>query len=399
MTKQKNEAVILSAARTPMGKFMGSLGSLRAPELGALVIGEAVKRAGIALEDVEEVVMGQVLQGGCGQAPARQAAIRAGIPPTVPAMTINKVCGSGLKAVMLLAQAVKAGDMECGVAGGMESMTNAPFYVFSEARRGFRFGNQKMADGMIYDGLWDSFNDCHMGNLAELIAKKFSVSREDQDKYAVESHMKAVRAIKSGKFTQEIVPVVLPQKKGEPLVVATDEGPREDTSLDVLARLKPAFQEGGTVTAGNAPGLFDGASALVVASLDFAEKKGIAPIARITGYATGGTEPQMLFYAPVVAVRNLMAKSGTVIGDYDLIEANEAFSAQALVDGRELEWDWDRVNVHGGAVALGHPIGASGARVLTTLLYALMDRKKKTGLATLCLGGGNAVALSVEMTV
>jgi acetyl-CoA C-acetyltransferase len=397
MAKERSEVVILSGTRTAMGKFMGGLGSLRAPELGAIVISEAVKRAGIALADVEEVIMGQVLQGGSGQAPARQAAIKAGIPPTVPSMAINKVCGSGLKAVMLLAQAIKAGDMECGVAGGMESMTNAPFYISSEARKGFKFGNQKMADGMIYDGLWDSFSDCHMGNLAELIAKKFSVTREDQDKYAVESHAKAVKAIKGGKFKHEITPVVIPQRKAEPIVVDTDEGPREDTSLEALARLKPAFQEGGTVTAGNAPGLFDGASALVVSSLEFAERKGIRLIARITGYATGGTEPQMLFYAPVVAVRNLMAKSGTVIGDYDLIEANEAFSAQALVDGRELEWDWGRVNVHGGAVALGHPIGASGARVLTTLLYALKDRKKKTGLATLCLGGGNAVALSVEM--
>jgi acetyl-CoA C-acetyltransferase len=397
MSKQKNDPVILSATRTSMGKFMGSLGSLRAPELGAIVIGDAVKRAGVTLGDIEEVVMGQVLQGGTGQAPARQAAIKAGIPPTVPSMTINKVCGSGLKSVMLLAQAIKAGDLECGVAGGMESMTNAPYYVFSEVRKGFKLGNQKMADGMIYDGLWDSFNDCHMGNLAEHIAKKFSVSREDQDKYAYESHMKAVKAIKAGKFKEQIVPVVIPQRKGDPTVVDTDEGPRADTSLDVLARLKPAFQEGGTVTAGNAPGLFDGASALVVSSLGFAEKKGIAPLARITGYATGGTEPQMLFYAPVLAVRNLLAKTGLVLSDYDLVEANEAFSAQALVDGRELGWDWERVNVHGGAVALGHPIGASGARVLTTLLYALKDRKEKTGIATLCLGGGNAVALSVEM--
>jgi acetyl-CoA C-acetyltransferase len=397
MAGGKNEAVILSACRTPMGKFLGGLAALTAPELGAVVIQEAVKRSGVRVDEVEEVIMGQVLQGGSGQAPARQAAIKGGIPATVPAMTINKVCGSGLKAVMLAAQAIKAGDMHCAVVGGQESMSNAPFYVSSKARSGFKFGPQTMADGMIYDGLWDSFNDCHMGSLAELIARKFTVSREDQDTYAAGSQQKAAAAIREGKFRREIVPVTIPQRKGDPLVVDTDEGPRAGTTVETLARLRPAFEKDGTVTAGNAPGLFDGASALVVTSREFAGKKGLRPIARVVEYAAGGTEPEMLFYAPVVAVRNLMAKSGTTINDYDLIEANEAFAAQALVDGRELEWDWDRVNIHGGAVALGHPIGASGARVLTTLLYALEERGKKTGLATLCLGGGNAVALSVEM--
>ena len=370
---------------------------MKAPDLGAVVIQDAVKRAGVKLEDIQEVIMGQVLQGGTGQAPARQAAIKAGIPPTAAAMTINKVCGSGLKAVMLHAQAIKAGDTRCAVGGGMESMTNAPYYIFSGVRKGFKFGPQTMADGMIHDGLWDSFSNSHMGNLAEHIAREFKVSREDQDEYAYQSHQKALAAMKAGKFKEEIVPVAIPQRKGDPIVFDTDEGPREDTNMEVLAKLRPAFEKGGTVTAGNAPGLFDGGSAVVVSCLRFAEEREIKPIARVTGYATGGTEPQMLFYAPVVAVRNLMQKQGTTIGDYDLIEANEAFSAQALVDGRELDWDWERVNVNGGAVALGHPIGSSGSRVLATLLYALKDRGLKTGLVTLCLGGGNAVALSVEM--
>ncbi len=397
MTKEKNEVVILSACRTAMGRFMGGLADKQGTELGAIVIEEAVRRAGVDAGDVDEVIMGHVLQGGTGQAPARQAMIKAGIPPTVPALTINKVCGSGLKAVMLTAQAIKAGDTQCGIAGGMESMTNAPYYVFSNVRKGFRFGPQTMADGMIHDGLWDSFSDSHMGSLAELIARKFDVSREDQDRFAFESHQKAVAAIESGKFKDEIVAVTIHRRKGDPVVFDRDEGPRADTTVEVLSRLRPAFEKEGTVTAGNAPGLFDGSSALVVSSNRYAEDKGIKPIARVTGYATGGTEPEMLFYAPVLAVRNLMEKSGTTIEDYDLIEANEAFSAQALVDGRELGWDWGKVNVNGGAVALGHPIGASGARVLTTLLFALKDRGLSTGLATLCLGGGNAVALSVEM--
>ena len=379
--------VILSACRTPIGKYLGGLSALPAPRLGALVIREAVRRAGVEPAAVEEVIMGNVLQGGVGQAPARQAAIHAGLPGTVPAMTINKVCGSGLKAVMLAAQAIRAADAQCVVAGGMESMSNAPHYVYG-MRGGIKLGNRELVDGMIRDGLWDSFSDVHMGSLAEYTAKKAAVSRADQDRFALASHQKAVAAMTACRFKAEIVPVELIEK---------DEGPRKDTSLEALAALKPSFEPGGSVTPGNAPGLNDGASALVVASLAFAKAHGLEALARITAYATGGGEPKDLFFAPIVAVKNLMANAKTTIDDYDLIEANEAFAVQALADGRALGWDWERVNVNGGAIALGHPIGASGARVLTTLLYALQHRKQTTGLATLCLGGGNAVALSVEM--
>ena len=340
--------------------------------------------------------MGNVVQAGEGQAPARQAAIGAGVPATVSATTVNKVCGSGLKAVMLAAQAIKAGDARCVVAGGQESMSSAPHYLFGY-RNGVKAGNQTIVDGMIHDGLWDSFGQNHMGEYAEYTAEKAGITRADQDAFAVASHQKAVAAQAAGKFQAEIVPVEIAGKGGSTLVSA-DEAPRKDTSLESLARLKPAFRKDGTVTAGNAPGLNDGASALVVSSLAFAKAHGLTPMARITGYATGGGEPRELFFAPILAVQNLMRQSGTSIGAYDLIEANEAFAVQALADGRALGWDWDRVNVHGGAVALGHPIGASGARVLTTLLYALRDRQQATGLATLCLGGGNAVALSVERT-
>jgi acetyl-CoA C-acetyltransferase len=387
-------AVILSACRTPVGRFLGGLAPLSAPQLGALVVAEAVRRATIEGGAVDEVILGNVLQGGEGQAPARQAAIHAGLPGTIPSMTINKVCGSGLKAVMLAAQAIKAGDAQCLVAGGMESMSNAPFYVYG-LRSGVKAGNQPLVDGMIRDGLWDSFSDQHMGNLAEYTARKAEVSREDQDRFALASHQKAVAAMQACHFKAETVPVEIPARKGT-TVVEKDEGPRADTSYEALAALKPAFEKGGSVTAGNAPGLNDGASALVVASLAFAKAHGLKPLARITAYAMGGGEPQDLFFAPIVAVQNLMRQAGTKIGAYELIEANEAFAVQALADGRALGWDWDRVNVNGGAIALGHPIGASGARVLTTLLYAMRDRGKRTGLATLCLGGGNAVALSVE---
>jgi acetyl-CoA C-acetyltransferase len=388
--------VILSAVRTPIGRYLGGLSSFTAPQLGAMAIREAVSRARVETDAIEEVIMGQVVQGGSGQAPARQSMIHAGLPPTIPALTINKVCGSGLKAVMLAAQAIKAGDAECVVAGGQESMSTAPHYVYG-MRNGIKAGNQTMLDGMIHDGLWDSFGCCHMGEYAEYTAEKAGVSRQDQDAFSVESHRKAVAAIEGGKFKAEILPVQVPGKVGA-TSVSTDEAPRKDTSAETLAKLKPAFRkDGGTVTAGNAPGLNDGASALVVTSLAFAKANGLAPLARITAYATAGGEPRDLFFAPVAAVRALMAKAGTRIQDYDLIEANEAFAVQALADGRELGWDWNRVNVHGGAVALGHPIGASGARVLTTLLYALRDRGGRSGLATLCLGGGNAVALSVEM--
>jgi len=385
--------VILSACRTPIGKYLGGLSALPAPRLGALVIREAVRRAGVDPAGVEEVIMGNVLQGGVGQAPARQAAIHAGLPGTVPAMTINKVCGSGLKAVMLAAQAIKAADAQCVVAGGMESMSNAPHYVYG-MRGGIKLGNRELVDGMIRDGLWDSFSDVHMGSLAEYTAQKAAVSRADQDRFALASHQKAVAAMTACRFKAEIVPVEVPGR-GTPTLIEKDEGPRKDTSLEALAALKPSFEPGGSVTPGNAPGLNDGASALVVASL--AKAHGLEALARITGYATGGGEPKDLFFAPIVAVKNLMANAKTTIDDYDLIEANEAFAVQALADGRALAWDWERVNVNGGAIALGHPIGASGARVLTTLLYALQHRKQTTGLATLCLGGGNAVALSVEM--
>ena len=387
--------VILSACRTPIGRYLGGLAPLPAPRLGAFVIREAVRRAGVEPGAVEEVIMGNVLQGGVGQAPGRQAAIHAGLPGTIPALTVNKVCGSGLKAVMLAAQAIKAGDEQCVVAGGMESMSNAPHYVYG-MRGGIKVGNTELVDGMIRDGLWDSFSNAHMGTLAEYTAKKAGVTRADQDAFALASHQKAVAAMEACHFRAETVPVEIPGKKG-PTLIEKDEGPRKDTSLEALAALKPSFEKDGTVTAGNAPGLNDGASALVVASLAFAKAHGLKPVARIMAYATGGGEPKDLFFAPIVAVQNLLAKAKTTIGDYDLIEANEAFAVQALADGRALGWDWNRVNVNGGAIALGHPIGASGARVLTTLLYALKDRKQTTGLATLCLGGGNAVALSVEM--
>ncbi len=389
-------AVIVSACRTPVGKFLGGLASIPAGKLGAHVVAEAVKRAGIEPGRIDECIMGNVLQAGVGQNPARQAAHWGGIPDEVGSFTVNKVCGSGLKAVMLAAQAIKAGDVGAVVAGGMESMSNAP-YLLPNARTGYRLGNGVLVDAMVHDGLTDIYNNFHMGVAAEIIADKFKVTREDQDRFALESQQKAVKAIADGKFKDEIVPVAVPQRKGDPVVVDTDEGPRAGTTLEALAKLKPAFQKEGTVTAGNAPSVNDGASALVVMSESRAKDLGLTPMARIVDYSTGGTAPEMLFYAPVVAVRKLMDKMKVDINHWDLIEANEAFAAQALVDGRELEWDWSRVNVHGGAVALGHPIGASGARVLTTLLYAMKDRGARTGMATLCLGGGNAVALAVEM--
>jgi acetyl-CoA C-acetyltransferase len=386
--------VILAACRTPIGKYLGGLAGFAAPQLGAIAIREAIRRSGIDARLVDEVIMGQVIQGGSGQAPARQAAIHGGVPPVVPAMTINKVCGSGLKAVMLAAQSIRAGDAQCVVAGGQEAMSAAPHYLYGY-RNGIKAGNQPIVDGMIHDGLWDSFGNNHMGEYAEYTAKKAGVTREEQDEFAFRSHQKAVSAMEACRFSAEILPVEVKAKSGTTRI-AQDEGPRKDTSLEALGKLKPAFQKDGTVTAGNAPGLNDGASALVVASLAFAKAHGLNPLARVTTYATGGGEPKDLFFAPILAVQNLMKKAGTMIGKYDLIEANEAFAVQAIADGRALGWDWDRVNVNGGAIALGHPIGASGARVLTTLLYALQDRNLTTGLATLCLGGGNAVALSVE---
>ena len=387
--------VIVSACRTAIGKYLGGLSSFTAPQLGAIAVREAVKRAKVEGTAIDEVILGHVVQGGSGQAPARQALIHGGIPGTVPALTINKVCGSGLKAVMLAAQSIKAGDAQCVVAGGMEAMSAAPHYVYGY-RGGIKAGDQTMVDGMIRDGLWDSFGNNHMGEYAEYTADKSGITRQEMDEFAAKSHQKAIAAQGAGKFDAEIVPVEV-AGKGGPTIVKVDEGPRKETSVEVLAKLKPSFRKDGRVTAGNAPGLNDGASALVVTSAAFAKAHGLKVMARITGYATGGGEPKDLFYAPIVAVQNLMHKTGKKIGDYGLIEANEAFAVQAIADGRGLQWDWDRVNVNGGAVALGHPIGASGARVLTTLLYAMADRKVATGLATLCLGGGNAVALSVEI--
>jgi acetyl-CoA C-acetyltransferase len=388
--------VIVAAARTPIGKFLGSLAPLSAPELGAVAIRAALERAGVPGSEVQEVIMGNVIQGGVGQAPARQALLKSGIPATVSAVTINTVCGSGLKAVMLAAQAIKAGDAEVIVAGGMESMSNAPYYVYG-MRNGVKLGDQTLVDGMIRDGLWCASCDVHMGGHAEYTARKAHVTRAEQDEFAAASHRKAVAAIKAGRFKAEIAPVTISGRKGD-VVVDTDEGPRADTTADTLAKLRPAFAKGddATVTAGNASSLNDGGAALVVTSQAYAEAHGLTILGRVRAYATGAVNPQELFFAPITAVRNLMKKEGTSIGEYDLIEANEAFASQALADGAGLGWDWDRVNVNGGAIALGHPIGASGARVLTTLLYALQDRDLDTGLATLCLGGGDAVALSVS---
>ncbi len=395
--------VIVSAARTPIGRFLGGLAPLTAPELGAVAIRAAMARARIDPAEIGEVIMGNVLQAAVGQAPARQAAIRAGIPALVPAYTVNKVCGSGLQAVMLAAQAIRAGDEQLLVAGGQESMSNAPHYVRG-MRNGIKFGAQSMLDGLVTDGLWCAFYDRHMGGHAEYTAKKAGITRARQDEFALQSHQKAVAAIAAGRFKAEIAPVEIAGKKG-PTIVDTDESPRADTSLEALSKLKPAFPKDApkemkpdelTVTAGNAPGLNDGGAALVIASEAYAKAHGLPILARITGYASGGGDPQDLFFAPIVAVQNLMKRTGAKIGDYDLIEANEAFASQALADGDALGWDFARVNVNGGAIALGHPIGASGARVLVTLLHALEQQGKRTGLATLCLGGGNAVALSVE---
>ena len=395
MPDKSRTAVIVSAARTPIGKFLGALSALSAPELGAFAIKAAIERSDVPMSDIDEVIMGNVVQGGVGQAPARQAMLKAGVPATVSAVTVNKVCGSGLKAVMLAAQAIKAGDARVIVAGGMESMSNAPYYVYG-MRSGVKLGDQTMIDGMIRDGLWCATCGVHMGSHAEYTANKAKITRQQQDDFAASSHRKAVAAQQGGKFKAEIAPVTIKGKKGD-TVVDTDEGPRADSTADTLGKLRPAFAKGddATVTAGNASSLNDGAAAVVVTSQAYAEEKGLKILGRIDAYATGAVDPKELFFAPITAVRNLMKKGGTKIGDYDLVEANEAFASQALADGAELGWDWDRVNVNGGAIALGHPIGASGARVLTTLLYALQDRNLTRGLATLCLGGGDAVALSV----
>ena len=390
------DVFIVGAARTPIGKFLGGLSTLKASDLGAAAIREAMKRAGVSGTQVDEVLMGHVVQGGQGQAPARQAQIKAGIDPHVGAVTINKVCGSGLKAVMLGAQAIKAGDADCIVAGGQESMSTAPHYLFS-GRLGTRLGDATLKDGVVSDGLWCSFNDCHMIELAQYTAEKAKLTRQRIDEFSVRSQQKAAAAQAACHFSKEIVAVSIPQRKGDPLVVSKDESVRADTTLEGLAKLGPVTKDkNGMITAGNAPGLNDGGAATVLMSAARVKESGARPLARVVAYATGGGEPKDLFFAPIDAVQKLMRKMGVKIDHFDLIEANEAFAAQALADGDALGWDWDRVNVYGGAVALGHPIGASGARVLVTLLNALEARGKRTGLATLCLGGGNAVALAVE---
>lgn len=390
------EVVIASAVRTAIGKFGGSLTPLSAPQMGAVVIKEALDRAALKPEQVDEVIMGNVLQAGLGQNPARQAAIFAGLPVEVPAFTVNKVCGSGLKCVELAAQSILAGDNDIVVAGGMESMSNAPFTVPGKARWGLKMGDQKMVDVMIRDGLWDAFNDYHMGITSENVAEKFGVTREDQDEVACRSQQRAIEAIKSGAFKEEIVPVTIKTKKGEK-VFDTDEFPREGTTMEVLAKLRPAFKKGGTVTAGNASGLNDGAAALVIMSADKAKELGIKPMAKIVSYASAGVDPAIMGIGPIPASRKALAKAGLEVKDMDLVEANEAFAAQTVEVGRELQLDWAKTNVNGGAIALGHPIGASGARILVTLLYALKHRDKKRGLATLCIGGGMGTATVVEM--
>jgi len=395
---ENREPVILSACRTAIGRFQGSLASTPAPILGGAAIREALRRAAIDPGSVNEVIMGNVVSAGIGQAPARQAALAAGLPPSVGALTINKVCGSGLKAAMLAAAMIRAGDAEVVVAGGMENMNLAP-YLLLQARTGYRLGDGTLVDAVVHDGLWCAIEKHHMGVSAEWVAREYHLTREELDRFALESQRKASAAIESGAFRDEIVPVDLPQPKGNPLRFEVDEAPRRDTTLEALARLKPAFQKEGVVTAGNAPGITDGAAAVVVTSAARAAQLGLQPLARITAYAQAAVEPLKLFTAPIFAVRALTTKDGRGLADYDLIEINEAFASQALADGRALEgegWDWARVNVNGGAIALGHPIGASGARVLTTLLYALRARNMRRGFASLCLGGGEAVALAVE---
>ncbi|MDQ4036438.1 MAG: acetyl-CoA C-acetyltransferase [Chloroflexota bacterium] len=388
------DVYILSAARTPIGKFGGGLSTTPATDLGAVAIRAAVARSGIAPERIDEAIMGQVLQAGAGQAPARQAALKAGLPEGVSATTINKVCGSGLKAVMMGASAIRAGDAEAIVAGGMESMNMAP-YLLPQARTGYRLGDGKVVDATVHDGLWCSTCNVHMGMHAERVAAKHEVSRDAQDEFALRSHQRAIAAQEAGRFDDEIVSVTVPGRKGD-TVVSADEAPRSDTTLEALARLNPAFQpDGGSVTAGNAPGITDGAAAVVIASEE-ALGGSAQPMARITGYAQADVAPEWLFEAPIHGVRRLIERVGGAVDDFDLIEINEAFAAQVLADGNELGFDWDRVNVNGGAIALGHPIGASGARVLTTLLFELRRRGGGKGLATLCLGGGGAVAMAVE---
>ena len=389
------DSVIVSAVRTPTGKFLGALRSFTATQLGALVVAEAVRRAGIDPEIVDECIMGNVVSAGLGQSPARQAALNGGLPDRVAALTINKVCGSGLKAVMIADQAIRVGDIDVAVAGGMESMSNCP-YLLPRVREGLRMGNGEVIDSMINDGLWCAFEQCHMGNSGEVVAEHYGVGRAAQDEYAANSHHKAARASDEGAFTDEILPIVIPQKKGDPLVIDRDEPIRADTTVAGLGELKPAFKKDGSVTAGNAPGVNDGASALVVMASDRARSLGVPPLARIVAQASSGLAPKFVLMTPVEAVRRVAEKAGWDLQDVDLFELNEAFAVQAVAVLKELGIDPQKVNVNGGAVALGHAIGSSGGRVLTTLLYALKRRNLKRGIATLCLGGGNGVALAVE---
>jgi acetyl-CoA C-acetyltransferase len=389
------DPVIVSAVRTPIGRFQGSLSTISAPRLGAIAVKEAVERAKVDKTDIDEVIMGIVINAGLGQAPARQALIYAGLPVEIGALTINKVCGSGLKAIVLAAQAIKAGDAKCIVAGGMENMTQGP-YLLMKGRQGYRLGHDKLVDATVQDGLWDVYYDIHMGNTGDIIAEKCNISRAQADEWALRSHQHAIKAIEGGKFKDEIVPVSIPQGKGDPIIFDKDEGPRADTSIEKLARLKPLFKNDGIVTAGNASTINDGASALIVAHPDFAKEKGLKVLATIKAYQTGGVEPQMVMYAPVPTNKKLFDRTGLKPKDFGLIEINEAFASQTVAVVKELGLEEAKVNVNGGAVALGHPIGCSGARIMTTLVHAMNQRRVKRGLATLCLGGGNAISVIVE---
>ncbi len=390
------EIVIIGAARTAIGRFGGTVSHIPAVELGAVAISAAVERAGIDPATIDEVLMGQVIQAGCGQAPARQAALKAGIPHTVGATTVNKICGSGLKTAAMGANAIMVGEAEIIVAGGMESMDMGP-YIMANARTGYRLGNAELIDATVHDGLWCMIENWHMGNSAELIAEAMNTTRKEMDKFALGSHQKAVRAINEERFKAEIVPMTVPQRKGEPIIFDTDENPRADTSMQALAKLRPAFKKDGKCTAGNSSAITDGAAAVVITSAQKAKDLGIEPLARITGFAQAAVEPKWVFFAPVHAIENLMKKTGYELDDFDLLEINEAFASQSLADGRKLGLDWDKLNVNGGAIALGHPIGCSGTRLLVTLIYAMKDQGANVGLAALCLGGGEAVAMSIEM--
>jgi acetyl-CoA C-acetyltransferase len=390
------DTFIVGAARTAVGRFHGSLAGMRAPEIGAVAIKAAVERSEVNPAEVEGVIMGNVCPAGIGQAPARQAAVKSGLSVEIPALTVNKVCGSGMIAAALGCQMIKAGDAKLVVTGGQESMSNVPYYM-KQLRVGNKMGDVKLQDGMIYDGIWDYFGDVHMGVLGDFTATEAGVTREEQDKWAAGSHAKAIAAIKGGKFKAEIVPVSILQKKGDPIVFDTDEGPREDTTFEKLSKLKPVFSKDGTVTAGNASSINDGGAAVVLADGAYVKEKGLKPLARVVAYATGSVEPKRLFFAPIKAITTLLNVQGVKIDHFDLIELNEAFASQVLADGKGLGWNWDKVNVNGGAISLGHPIGCSGARIIVSMIYALKDRGLKTGLCAACLGGGEATALSVEL--